>query len=426
MHITEQEAKTFFNDSAILYSTSNAYFSAQEKTALIIETWIKEEIEGEMVWNRYLWNDKAGIYKIEFKPFKNGLCPFVVSKLYIDEYNNYYGIFRDMKPLQDYINYAENRMGNMMGSFKAMFEEDAVANIDEFVETMSLDNAIVKVRPNALSQKKIEFMNNQADLSALSQKAEQKRQLLRILAGVNDESMGMAINRQSGVAIAQRQESGLMGLQTFLKASDDMDKLIYHLAIDFICYYFTKPEIYRIVDKKVGDRYFEANTNETNKIRPLQFDLIYKTQLKTESKDQKWGNWNELLKILAQIRPDIVPQLVPLILQDMDSPITADVLEVIQNSDALVAKNQEAQASRQQELQALEIEKLKAQILELESKANKYNAQGDLSKTTLQSEQINQALTIDSIQQGKVPETNLKTSDQTTWRKYPSSMNLDY
>ncbi|MGN8499547.1 portal protein, partial [Helicobacter pylori] len=241
LEITEQEALLLFDESVIInYSNVN-----HERIASVIESWYKEyneETKG-YEWNRYLWNRNAGIYKSEKKPFKNGACPFVVSKLYIDELNHYYGLFRDIKPMQDFINYAENRMGNMMGSFKAMFEEDAVVDVAEFVETMSLDNAIAKVRPNALKDHKIQFMNNQADLSALSQKAEQKRQLLRLLAGLNDESLGMAVNRQSGVAIAQRKESGLMGLQTFLKATDDMDRLVFRLAVSFICEYFTKEQV---------------------------------------------------------------------------------------------------------------------------------------------------------------------------------------
>ncbi|WP_459072368.1 portal protein, partial [Helicobacter pylori] len=201
LEITEQEALILFEDATISYNAVN-----NEKIATIIESWYKEYNHDtkEYEWNRYLWNRNTGIYKTELRPFKNGACPFIVSKLYIDELNNYYGLFRDIKPMQDFINYAENRMGNMMGSFKAMFEEDAVLDIEEFVETMSLDNAIAKVRPNALKDNKIQFMNNQADLSALSQKAEQKRQLLRLLAGLNDESLGMAVNRQSGTAIAQR------------------------------------------------------------------------------------------------------------------------------------------------------------------------------------------------------------------------------
>ncbi|ANT42743.1 portal protein [Helicobacter pylori] len=434
LEITEQEAMILFKDTTINYNYTN-----NEKIATIIESWYKEynEETQNYEWNRYLWNKSAGIYKSELKPFKNGACPFIVSKLYTDEMNNYYGLFRDIKPMQDFINYAENRMGNMMGSFKAMFEEDAVVDVAEFVETMSLDNAIAKVRPNALKDNKIQFMNNQADLNALSLKAEQKRQLLRLLAGLNDESLGMAVNRQSGVAIAQRRESGLMGLQTFLKAADEMDRLIFKLAVSFICEYFTKEQVFRIVDKKLGNRYFKINSSDDNRIRPFKFDLILKSQLKIESRDEKWYNWNELLKILAPIRPDLVPNLVPLMLNDMDSPITNDVLEAIQNANAIQQQNAEANAPYNEQIQALQIQKLQAEIAELQAKASKYEQQGALSQTTNESEKINQAVAISEMQQqqntdnnanngNKKPSKKLKTSDKTTWRKYPSAQNLDY
>ncbi|MGN8392215.1 portal protein [Helicobacter pylori] len=435
LEITEQEAMILFKGTTINYNYTN-----NEKIATIIESWYKEynEETQNYQWNRYLWNKSTGIYKSELKPFKNGACPFIVAKLYTDELNNYYGLFRDIKPMQDFINYAENRMGNMMGSFKAMFEEDAVVDVAEFVETMSLDNAIAKVRPNALKDNKIQFMNNQADLSALSQKAEQKRQLLRLLAGLNDESLGMAVNRQSGIAIAQRKESGLMGLQTFLKASDDMDRLVFKLAVSFICEYFTKEQVFRIVDKKLGNRYFKINSSDNNRIRPLKFDLILKSQLKTESRDEKWYNWNELLKILAPIRPDLVPSLVPLMLNDMDSPITNDVLEAIQNANALQQQNAEANAPYNEQIQALQIQKLQAEIAELQAKAHKYAEQGALSQTTNESEKINQAVAINEMQKESAnqdknaesdankPKKKLKTSDKTTWRKYPSAQNLDY
>ncbi len=441
LEISEQEALLLFGESMVI----NYSFINHERIASVIESWYKEynKETQSYEWNRYLWNRSSGIYKSEKKPFKNGACPFIVSKLYTDESNNYYGLFRDIKPMQDFINYAENRMGNMMGSFKAMFEEDAVVDVAEFVETMSLDNAIAKVRPNALKDHKIQFMNNQADLSALSQKAEQKRQLLRLLAGLNDESLGMAVNRQSGVAIAQRKESGLMGLQTFLKATDDMDRLVFRLAVSFICEYFTKEQVFKIVDRKLGDRYFKINSNDDNKIRPLKFDLILKSQLKTESRDEKWYNWNELLKILAPIRPDLVPSLVPLMLNDMDSPITNDVLEAIQNANAIQQQNAEANAPYNEQIQALQIQKLQAEIMELQAKAHKYAEQGALSQTTNESEKINQAVAITEMQQQNANNANnannqetdtkatkakkkLKTSDKTTWRKYPSAQNLDY
>ncbi|WP_104687721.1 portal protein [Helicobacter acinonychis] len=432
LEITEQEALLLFGDS-VMVDYSNRH---HERIASVIESWYKEydKEKKSYEWNRYLWSRNAGVYKSERRPFSNGACPFIVAKLYMDECNHYYGLFRDIKPMQDFINYAENRMGNMMGSFKAMFEEDAVVDIAEFVETMSLDNAIAKVRPNALKENKIQFMNNQADLSALSQKAEQKRQLLRLLAGLNDESLGMAVNRQSGVAIAQRRESGLMGLQSFLKATDDMDRLVFRLAVSFICEYFKKEQVFKIVDRKLGDRYFTINSGENNKIKPLKFDLILKTQLKTESRDEKWYNWNELLKILAPIRPDLLPSLVPLMLNDMDSPITNDVLEAIQNADALAKEAAREKAPYNAQIEALQIQKLQAEILELQAKAHKYTEQGALNQTANESEKINQALAFSEMQQKSANSSEknenqktkkLKTSDKTTWRKYRSAQNLD-
>ena len=56
--------------------------------------------------------------------------PFVIAKYQIDEKNRWYGLFRDIKPLQDFINFAENRAVNMLGSFKALFEDDAVLDTE--------------------------------------------------------------------------------------------------------------------------------------------------------------------------------------------------------------------------------------------------------------------------------------------------------
>ncbi|WP_459072367.1 portal protein, partial [Helicobacter pylori] len=183
---------------------------------------------------------------------------------------------------------------------------------------------------------------------------------------------------------------------------------------------------FRIVDKKVGDRYFKINSSEKDKIRPLKFDLILKSQLKTETRDEKWYNWNELLKILAPIRPDLVPNLIPLMLNDMDSPITNDVLEAIANANEIQAKNTQANAPYNEQIQALQIQKLKAEIAEIESKAHKYAAQGELSKSINDSEQINQALTIDEIQKGIKQDKSIKTNNKAAWQKYPSAQNLDY
>ena len=170
--------------------------------------------------------------------FKNGAHPFIISKYQIDDKGLWYGLFRDIKPLQDYVNFAENRMANMMGSLKAFFEEDAVLNAEEFINEASLDNAIVKVRSGALKENKFQFIQHHNDIATLSQKASEKRQLAKMLSGLNEEALGLANNRLSAAAVSQRKETGLMGLQEYLNACEHMDRLIFEKVIFFITHYY--------------------------------------------------------------------------------------------------------------------------------------------------------------------------------------------
>ncbi|WP_104722799.1 portal protein [Helicobacter mesocricetorum] len=276
INVSLEFAKEMFPDKGF-----NIVEDSIDKRVNLVETWIKEEGG----FSRYIWQKGAEVFSYEISPFKGGGHPFIIAKYAIDEKNNWYGLFRDIKPLQDYINFAENRMANMMGSFKAFYEEDAVINAEEFAGEASLDNAIVKVANGAIRDGKIHFVQHHSDIATLSQKVNEKRNLAKLLSGLNDEALGMAINRQGGVAIAQRRDAGLMGLQDFIKTSDEMDKLIFQKALDFIQHYFTKRQVFKIIDKKVGDRYFSINTKEENKIKVGKFDLTYKTQLKTQGRE---------------------------------------------------------------------------------------------------------------------------------------------
>lgn len=350
----------------------------QDKRALIIETWIKEK-NG---FSRYIWQEQ-GILKYEECPFKNGEHPFVVSKYQVDHKGQWYGIFRDIKPLQDYINFAENRMANMMGSFKAFFEEDAVLSAEDFVKDASLDNAIVKVRSGALRENKFQFIQHHNDIATLSNKAAEKRGLAKMLSGLNDEALGLANNRMSAAAVSQRRETGLMGLQEFLSACDSMDRLIFEKVIYFITHYFTKKQVFKITDEKTGERYFSINEQDEegkvqNEIKVGEFDLIYKSQVKMQGREERFAYWSEMFKTISSVRPDLISDILPLMLKDTDSPVAKDVEEILKAKDEALATAQ--QPSQGEELKTqLEIEKLKAQIVELEAKAKKYSSQGDLA-----------------------------------------------
>lgn len=348
--------------------------SSIDKRCFLIESWIKE---GEH-FNRYIWQEQ-GLLSYEKKPFKNGMHPFIVSKFNIDDKGVWYGLFRDIKPLQDYVNYSENKMMNMIGTLKAFFEEDAILEAEEFIQQASLDNAVVKVRSGALRDNKLKFVEHHNDIATISAKANEKRNLAKMISGLNDEALGLANNRMSNDAISQRREAGLMGLQEYLNACDAMDRLIFKKAIDYISLYFTKKQIFKISDARVGERYFSINENEENKIKVGKFDLSYKSQIKTQSNEEKLASWAEIIKSFSH-DPALMSEMLLLMLKDTQSTQARDMLEIIErNRKAQAEQGQSIEAQINLENMKLELEKKKAEILELQAKTKKYSHQGDLA-----------------------------------------------
>lgn len=372
------EARLLLGENVDIFQNGNTIV---DNRVDIIETWIREydeEVEEKFSWNRYLWHTIGGIYKYEKRPFKNNTHPFIIARYNIDEKHNWYGLFRDIKPIQDYINFAEIKMGNMLGTIKALYELDTVEDIDEFVEGVSQDNAVVGVRSGALQENKIQFVQHHADIAALSQKSEQKKNMAKILSGLNDEALAMATNRQSGIAIAQRRESGLLGLQYYVNSADNADRLLYEKVLSFIQHYFTKPQMFKMTDKKKVDRYFSINTNESNKIEIGHFDLDFKSQLKQQGREERFAHWSEIFKTISSIRPDIVTSLLPLMLKDTDSQIIEDIEEVLANADKAQEEANKANQPISQKMQELEMAKLQAQIEKLQKESQKLESQSEV------------------------------------------------
>lgn len=253
-------------------------------------------------------------------------------------------------------------------------------NPEEFARNASLDNAVVAVESGAISQGKIQFVQHSANIQALSAKVAEKRNIAKVLSGLNDEALGLANGRNSGVAIAQRRDAGLMGLQDYLSVSDAMEKLLFSKVIDFIQHYFTKEQVFKIVDEKVGERYFSINTDKESEIRVGKFDLIYKTTPKISGREERFTQWSEILKTISSVRPELIASLLPLMLKDVDSPIVSEIEEAITKAEEQQAQAQQAQMPLQQQAQMLELESLKAKVAETQGKARKYDAQGALAE----------------------------------------------
>ena len=337
--------------------------------------------------------DTLVLLRYEKSPFANGMHPFAVCKLKIDDENRWYGFFRNLKPQIDFINFAENRMANMIGSSKILYESDAVDDADTFAKEINIDNAVVRVKNGALADKKIEIVNNQPQISNLSAKVADARATAQRLSGLNDETLGLAVNRLSGSAIEQRNNAGIVSLQGFLSASAAMDKMIFLKAIDLITRYFDAEQVFRIVEKDNAERYFTINEKERdangdvkikdgkavvkNKIKVGMYDISLNLvpHVKTKREDIL-KHWAEIIKTITPIDPNMIKRLIPLMLDDSDSPIARDVREMMIADDEQASKQASPAEQLQMQNMQLDLQLKQAKIQNLKADALKKIGEG--------------------------------------------------
>ena len=189
-------------------------------------------------------------------------------------------------------------------------------------------------------------------------------------AGFNDEALGQVTSRASGVVVQQRTNAGLMGIQRFLTASDLFDKSVFSVCLVYITKYFDKTQVFRIVEEDTFENYFEINTNDANKIEIGSYDIVIETKAKNNStREERFSQWVELIKS-GFVPQEAMNDILPLVLDDSDSSVSAKVRKVLAQKAEEAKNNPMAQ-----QMQQLQMQVLNATAKEKEAKAMKYEAQ---------------------------------------------------
>lgn len=347
---------------------------------LLAYTWYREyDAEAKKMKFYYVfWSDTTILLQDE-SPFDFNGFPYELRFLNRDFKGDikYWGLYRDIIPLQDAINYAKLRLQNMLANNKTAVERSALDNQDEeaFRDEWNMDNALVIVNDaNGIK----EFKQNVQIQQILNTVVDSRRQISELL-NTNNEMLGTANNRMSGVGQERRIETGLVGLSRFVKASDGLQKQIYHKFVDLIAQYYDTQRVVSIIDEDYAQNFIVMNEpaynanggvdyemlpggklrpKVTNKINIGKYDLIYVAKPKQNSmSDERLRQNVELLKVVQQSRPDLVPYMLPGILRDSHSP----------DARALKARIEQMEEERVKSPQAQELERLKQQNMQLEN-----------------------------------------------------------
>lgn len=350
------------------------------KRCLVVYMWYKKydtESKKDKIYFSF-WSGNTILVQAE-NPFIFDSFPFEFTFLNrdFDAKIKYWGLYRDVMPLQDNINYAKLRLFNMIGTSKTLVQRGAIQDddIDLFAAEFALDSATVLVEDIT----GIKDVKMQSQIQQLLNVIIDSRNQINEILGVNKEMLGTANNRMSAVGQERRIETGLVGLSKFLKACETRDKRVAKKTIKLVEQYYDSERVISIIDEDFAQEYLIINQTvqneyggvsydltEDGKLIPIsqnkiitgKYDLIYTNKLKSTSINSERLRANvELVKILQSTNPELVQYIVPEILKDSDSPSADKIRRIVyqkeqerQNSPETAAQNQADEATRQMDM----------------------------------------------------------------------------
>ncbi|MBE0498569.1 MAG: hypothetical protein IBX43_04930 [Campylobacterales bacterium] len=373
------------------------------KRVLLAYTWYRKWDKASSSDKYYyvFWSNTTILLQAE-SPFIFKGFPYEVEFLNRDFAGKikYWGLYRDVMPIQDHINYAKLRLQNMMANNKTLINKSALIDedIEQFNEEWSMDNATVMVE----NVDGIKDIKQNVQIQQILNIIIDGRQQISELLNSNKEMLGTANNRMSGVGQEQRIQTGLVGLSRFMGSSDSLQKKIIKKTVKLIEQYYDTQRVVSIIDEDYVQDYItmnEAIVNEMggvefemleggkmkprtkNTITTGKYDLIFTAKPKSNSMSAERLRQNvELLKVLQSTDPELVKYLIPDILKDSDSPSAKKIRDIIAQRD------EQAQASPQDQQNAQlqqEVQKLEMMLKQSQTNLNNSRAKAMLDKNQI-------------------------------------------
>ena len=185
-----------------------------------------------------------------------------------------FGLARNIVPINEAINKRESKALNMLTNRRIIYERGAI--IDPYqaqIENAKSDGAL-EVEPNALSQQKILFPDNQDVGNAQVALLQEAKAAMPRVSGISDESMGLRSEVRSGVGIQRKQMmTGLITnpiVQNLRRFRYERTKLVYELMKEV----YTEEQTLMITDDPQSVRVVQLTKGDIQKIKEKTYDLV--------------------------------------------------------------------------------------------------------------------------------------------------------
>jgi hypothetical protein len=277
---------------------------------------------------------------------------------------------------------------HLLNTSQVVYEDGAVDDISEFHKQSVRPDGKMKVSPNALAEKRVQF-NTREDLAAAHFQLLQEAKNAIDLKGPNATEMGdktQGASAASGKAILASQQGGMIQIGDLMDALRHLDKRVFRKIWYRIRQYWTAEKWIRVTDDEENIKWLGVNVD------PLQVQMLAQQNPQAAQKIAgAVGNLAELdCDIIIDDAPDsLTPQLeqfqalVELKKYDAGNeiPFRAVVsampnLKDKQNFLKAMDQQQEQRGQQQQVAQNLELRGATAKVADTEAAAQLKQAQG--------------------------------------------------
>jgi hypothetical protein len=310
-------------------------------------------------------------------------CKYVMYSGNVDHDGDRYGFVRNMKPLQDSINYKESKLNHIMNSRRLIMTQGAVEDIEKTRIEWSRPDGVVVKNPGS----EIERDDQSFDFTGLQKLLEDSKTEIENF-GPNPAVLGEGVEKSSGRAIQLLQQAGIAELGPYITAYRGWKIRVYRIIFNAIQRHWTAERWVRVTDDEQVQQYIQINgmgvdpntghPTMVNALGSLDVDIILDEG--PDTINMAADTYDALLALAqsgAQVPPQVLLELAP----GIDGRTKKKILGMLEQ--AAQQPNPEVQKAQAQ----VQADQMKAQAdQQLKAQEAATGAQLDREKAALDAE----------------------------------------
>lgn len=320
----------------------------------------------------------------EESPYRHNRIPFVPIWCYRRGKDNApYGIVRNIRDPQDDLNKRRSKALHILNSNKFIVDENAANNWQEFRDEANRPDGVIRVTPNSrvIPMNETQIAAEQVNLSR------EDAQFIQDVSGVTDENLGRDTRAESGIAIAKKQNQGLVATSVVFDNLNMAIQMCGEIQLSLIEQFYDAPKVIRLLNDKNAASYLEINQTYEDNITNDKADFIVTQQDYRDTIRQSM--FEMMTEFTTRLDPSMAMNMLDLVVDMSDLPGRETLVKRIRaitgqtDPDAAVTPEQQAQDAQKEQQKAAEEQQQKDmqnKMAELEMKNKEAEAALNVAK----------------------------------------------